>query len=198
MSSQYGELRPSNGWDWLASLGHPSKFQQVSRLGFVTAATLLTESQPNSARCLVVSWAGTLCIHFRGLLPPDTILPGAKFTLRPSLSLSSTGSFTARHSSSGCRSNFAARCTRNGITELSHLYSAGRPSRWASVHILVYFSITSRKHNKASIRAKATSYAKVSRMSVNSWQRNCLYGKGKENTQINARENIAINDDGRP
>jgi len=30
------------------------------------------------------------------------------------------------------------RGTRNGITELSlrHLYSAGRPSRWASVHIL--------------------------------------------------------------
>jgi len=25
------------------------------------------------------------CIHFQGLLPPDTILPGAKFTLRTSL-----------------------------------------------------------------------------------------------------------------
>jgi len=30
MSSQYGELRPTNGWDRLASLGHPSKFQPVS------------------------------------------------------------------------------------------------------------------------------------------------------------------------
>jgi len=28
MSSQYGELRPSSGWDLLASLRHPCKFQQ--------------------------------------------------------------------------------------------------------------------------------------------------------------------------
>jgi len=28
---QYGEVRPTNGWDLLASLGHPSKFQPVSR-----------------------------------------------------------------------------------------------------------------------------------------------------------------------
>jgi len=38
--------------------------------------------------CFTVSWAGsaTLCpyMHFRGLLPPERILPGAKFTLRPS------------------------------------------------------------------------------------------------------------------
>jgi len=26
MFSQCGELRPSNGWDWFVSLGHPSKF----------------------------------------------------------------------------------------------------------------------------------------------------------------------------
>jgi len=69
MSSQYGELRLSNGWDLLASLGHPSKFQQVSRLGFLTAVTLFTRGQPNFARCLAISWAGTLHIHFRGLLP---------------------------------------------------------------------------------------------------------------------------------
>jgi len=36
MLSQYGELRPTNGWDRLASLGHPRKFQRVLRFGFVT------------------------------------------------------------------------------------------------------------------------------------------------------------------
>jgi len=36
----------------LASLGHPSKFQPVSHLAFVTAATSLTGGQPNCARCL--------------------------------------------------------------------------------------------------------------------------------------------------
>jgi len=67
--SQYGELRPTSGWDLLASLGHPCKFQRVSRLGSVTA----------------------------------------------------------RHSSSGRQPNFAA------LNRRRHLYSAGRPSRWALV-----------------------------------------------------------------
>jgi len=65
---QYGELRPTNGWDRFGSLGHPSKFQRVSRLGFVSAATSLTGGQLNFARCLAVSWAGILYVHFRRLL----------------------------------------------------------------------------------------------------------------------------------
>jgi len=84
-------------------LGHPSKFQRVSRLGFVTAATSLTRGQPNFARCLAVSWTGTL---FSGFLSPVGILPGAKFTLRPSLAFY-TGSITARHSSIRRQPNFA-------------------------------------------------------------------------------------------
>jgi len=62
-------------------------------------------SQPNFVRCLPVSWAGTLYIHFRGLLSHYGILPDAKFTLRPSLALSYIGSVTARHSSSGRQPN---------------------------------------------------------------------------------------------
>jgi len=107
MFSEYGELRPITGCDRFTSLGHPSKFQPVSRLAFVTAATSLTRGQPNIARCLAVSWAATLCIHFRGLLPPDRILPGEKFTLRPSLAVL-LGSVTVWHSSSGPQPNFAA------------------------------------------------------------------------------------------
>ena len=61
---------PTSGWDWFRSLGHSCKFQQVSWLGFVSAATSLTGGQPNFARCLVVCWAGTWYIHFWGLLPP--------------------------------------------------------------------------------------------------------------------------------
>ena len=40
MSSQYGELRLISSWDRLESLGHPSKFQPISRhgLGFVVFA----------------------------------------------------------------------------------------------------------------------------------------------------------------
>jgi len=49
-------------------LGHPNKLQRVSSLAFVTAATSFTGGQPNFARSLAVSWAGTLYIDFRGLL----------------------------------------------------------------------------------------------------------------------------------
>jgi len=40
MSSQYGELWPTNGWDRLTSLGHPCKFQLVLRLGSITGRHL--------------------------------------------------------------------------------------------------------------------------------------------------------------
>jgi len=47
MFSQYGELRPTSGWDRFGCLGHPSEFQRVWRLGLVTAATSLTGGQQN-------------------------------------------------------------------------------------------------------------------------------------------------------
>jgi len=67
-----------------------------------------TRNQANFARCLAVSWAGALYIHFRGLLSPNGIFPRAKFTLRPSLAFSYIGSVTARHSSSCRQPNNAA------------------------------------------------------------------------------------------
>ena len=71
VSPQHDELRPTNGWDRFGCLGHPSKFQRVSRLAFVTTATSLTGGQPNFARCLAVSCAGTLYIYtFSGALAP--------------------------------------------------------------------------------------------------------------------------------
>jgi len=111
-SWQYGELWPTNGSDWLASLGHPNKFKWVLHLGFVTAPTSLSGGQPN-ARCLAVSWAGTLYIHFWGLLPPNGILQDAEFTLCPSLAFSCIGSVTAWH-----LSQTLLHGTRTGITEL--------------------------------------------------------------------------------
>jgi len=41
VSPQYGELRSTSGWDRFTSLGHPCKFQRVSRLGSVTARHLV-------------------------------------------------------------------------------------------------------------------------------------------------------------
>jgi len=47
MSPQYDELWPTSGWVMLASLGHPSTFQWVSRLGSVTAWHSSGGHQPN-------------------------------------------------------------------------------------------------------------------------------------------------------
>jgi len=80
-------------------LEHPNKYLRVSCLAFVTAATSLTGGQPNFARCLAVSWAATLYMHFQGLLPLYGVLPGAKFTFIPSLAFSYSWSVAARHSS---------------------------------------------------------------------------------------------------
>ena len=101
-SPQYGELRPTNGWDLLASLGQPSKFQIstafASWLRYCTdVAQRRSTKLQNFAGCLAVCWADTLSIDFRGLLPPNGILPDAKFTLRPSLAFSYTGIVTAKH-----------------------------------------------------------------------------------------------------
>jgi len=89
-------------------------------------------SQPNFTRCLAVSCAATLYIHFWRLLPRNGILPCAKFSLSPPSLALLFGSVTARHSSSRREPNFAAFCTGR------HLYSAGRPSRWVLAHIVVF------------------------------------------------------------
>ena len=47
--SQYGELRPTNGWDRFTTLGHSSKFQRVSCLGSVTAWHASSGHPPNLA-----------------------------------------------------------------------------------------------------------------------------------------------------
>jgi len=125
ISSQYGELRPTS-----------SKFeasqQRVLRLGFVNALMSLNGGQPNFARCLAISWAGTLYKHFPQLLSLDGILPGVKFTLRPSFTFSHIGSTTAWHSSSVHQPNFAP------FSRGRHLYSARRPLCWASNYILFF------------------------------------------------------------
>jgi len=107
MLSQYGESRPNSGWDWFAGLGHPNKFQWVSRFGFVNAPTSLNGGQPNFAWCLAVSWAGTLYIHFREILPP-TVFCQLQKSMRPNLAFSYIDSVTTAHSSSGRQPNFAA------------------------------------------------------------------------------------------
>ena len=49
MFSQYGELRPTRGWNRSGSLGHPCKFERGSRLGIVTSRHSSIGRQSNFA-----------------------------------------------------------------------------------------------------------------------------------------------------
>ena len=109
MSSQYGELRPTNGWDRFTSLGHHSKFWQISRLGFVTAATSLTGGQLCTIFGCLLSWY--TFIYILGAFAPWQNFATCKIhfaskscvLVTPAAGLSQT----------------LRRGTRNGITELS-------------------------------------------------------------------------------
>jgi len=80
--------------------------------GFRVMPSLLQRGRSPEANKLCMMFGcllGCYTIYtFSGALAPDRILPGAKFTLRPSLAFSYISSVTARHSSSGRQPNFAA------------------------------------------------------------------------------------------
>ena len=114
----------------LVGLGHRSKFQRVLRLGFVTAPTSFNGRQPNFARCLVISLAATLYIHFWGSCPLTEFCQMQHSHCVQSLAFSYIGSVTARYSSSVRQPDFAACYKEETFApRLRHPYSAGRPSR---------------------------------------------------------------------
>jgi len=144
VSPQCGELRLTNGWDRLASLWHPSKFQRVSLLRFVTASTSLTGGQPNLVLCLAVSWLLHLYkfIIFGGSATWRNFARCKVHFASRSCAFCYIGSVTVRHWSSGRQPKFAV-CY--GITELSQRaphphYSTARPSRWSMARVLVCYS----------------------------------------------------------
>ena len=110
--------------------GTPANFNgfRVSASLHVTAGTSLNGGQPNFARYLAVSWSGT-----------DTFSRACPVTefchMQNSLCVQLLRSPILAALLHGTRAvgvnESLQRRTRNGIT-------AGRPSRWASAHILVY------------------------------------------------------------
>jgi len=130
----------NSGWDRLASLGHPSKLQRVSsRFGFVTAATSLNGSQPNFARCLAVSWAGTFWHIPLGGSCLLTELCHVQISLCVQVLRSPWQRYCTalQQLASAKLCGVVQRMELRNFRRRCHLYSAGRPSRWASAHILV-------------------------------------------------------------
>jgi len=129
MSLQYNELLPTNGRDRWQVWGTPSKFQRVSHLCFVTAPMSLNQT-------LHDIWPSPGLVQhiyiFRGLFPPNGILPGAKFTLLPSLA--SPVLTALLHSTRTVDvSQTLWRGTRKGITEISLLICANYIFRSAAI-----------------------------------------------------------------
>jgi len=88
----------------------------------------------------------TLCIHFRGLMPPERILPGAKFTYVQILRSPIFAALLHGTPAAGV-SQTLRRGTRMWFRNFRrgrHLYLAGRPSRWATAHILVMAALCNR------------------------------------------------------
>jgi len=91
MILQYGELRPTSGWDLFVSLGCPANFNRFRVLASNRYCSDVAQRKPTKLctmfGCLLRGY--TIYIHFWRLLPRNRILPGAKFSLRrPSLALS--------------------------------------------------------------------------------------------------------------
>jgi len=141
MSPQYGKHPPTNGWDRLACLGHPSKFQRVSHLGFVTAAASLTAGQPGFALCLAISWASTLYIYiFRGCCAPWRNFARCKIHFASKFCIILYWQHYCTELQQRASTNLCGMVQGMEVLNFRrgrHLYLAGQPSRWASAHILV-------------------------------------------------------------
>ena len=108
----------------------PSAHHRTILSGYIFATKARIE---NRKKNLLISNISSRCSHnmvnFCQLAAE--IGPGVSGTPANISTVSRLGSVTARHSSSGRQPNFAA------LNRRRHLYSAGRPSRWALAHILV-------------------------------------------------------------
>ena len=123
----------------LASLGHRSKFQRVSRLGFVTAAKSFTGGQPHFCTMFGPLLGWYINIDFRQLLSLAEFRHVQKSlcvqVLRSPILAALLQGTPAVVSAKLC--GVVQGMELRNFRRRRHLYSAGRPSRWASAHILV-------------------------------------------------------------
>jgi len=111
-------------------------------MGFASWLRYCTDvAQPRSTKLCAMFGRLLRCYIIFGLLFSNEILQGAgaKFTLRPSLAFSYICRVTARHSSSGRQRNcdVVEGMELQNFCKGRHIYSARRPSHWASDHIPV-------------------------------------------------------------
>jgi len=109
-----------------------SGYHRTTLSGYVFATKPHIDNRKNSLNSNISSICPHNMVNF-GLLAAEIGSGVLGTPLRKFQRLSRLGCVTARHSSSRRQPNFAA------LNRGHHLYSAGRPSRWALAHILVLF-----------------------------------------------------------
>jgi len=128
---------------WLAENTGRKKWPKIRHLGTITqlcpAVSLQLKHVSTIRKKLLNSNTSSICPHNMANFGPlaaeiRSRVRGTPANLNGFCVLAC--SVTARHSSSGRQPNFAA------LIRGLHLYSAGRPSRWALAHILVDRSYT--------------------------------------------------------
>ena len=119
---------------WLAGNAGPKKSPKIRHLGTI-AQLRATKAPIDSRKKMLNSNDSPTCPHNMVNFGPLAAEICWRVWGIPFQRVWSLGSVTARHSSSGREPNFAA------LNRGRHLYSAGRPSRWALAHILVFLFI---------------------------------------------------------
>ena len=140
MSPQYGELRPINGWDLLPRVwGTPANFN-----GFRVLPSLLhPRRSPEANQTLHDVWPSPGLLHYIyifGDCSPWQNFARCKlhFTSKSCILLYCQLCWTALHHRASAKlCGVVLGMELPKFRRGRHLYSAGRPSRWASAHILV-------------------------------------------------------------
>jgi len=127
MSSQCGELRPTNGWDRLAGLGHPGNFN-----GFRVLTSLL-QRRTEVNQTFHDVWTSPGLVHYIYVF--GVSCPVTEFCqVHSSVCVHVLRSPILAALVLGTRAVGVSQTA--ALSRGRHLYSSGRPSCWASAHIL--------------------------------------------------------------
>jgi len=147
MSSQYGELRPTNGWDNSGVWGTPANFFGFRRFCFLPSL-LQRRRLPEANQTLHDVWSSPGLIHYTFLravaLWQNFAESKIHFATKSCVLI-----YWQRYCTALEQWAWVKLCSVVQGMELRyfcrgrHLYSVGRPSRWASAHILVFVNSSS-------------------------------------------------------
>jgi len=127
---------------WLRSVGEFGALRYISTsfASWLRYCSDVAHWRPTKPCTTFGRLLGCCIIHLRVLLPPDGILPGAKFTCVLYYWQRYYTALEQRASAKICGMLQLQGIKLRNVCRERHLYSAGRPSRWASAHILVHLS----------------------------------------------------------